>query len=67
MYHGVAQHVLERRDHALQHLPIEFRGSALNDEFRTLAGVVRRLTHEAREPLHMALEGHHARSHQAIL
>ncbi len=67
VHHRVAQHVLERRDHALQHLPIEFRGSALNDQFRTLAGVVRRLTHEAREPLHMPLEGHHARPHQAIL
>ncbi len=41
VHDGVAQHMFERRDHALQHLPIEFRGGPLNDELRPLAGVVR--------------------------
>ena len=65
--HGIAQHVLERRDHALQHLPVELRGSALHHELRAFAGVVRRLAHQTRQPLHMALERHHARTHQAVL
>ena len=67
VHDGVAQHVLERRNHALQHLPVEFGGRALNHEFRTLAGVVRGLPHQTRQALHMALERHHARAHQAVL
>ena len=39
---AVAQHVLERRQHALEHLAIEFAGSALHDELHLLAGVAAR-------------------------
>jgi len=37
VHHGVAQHVLERRQHALEHLPVEFAGGALDDELGALA------------------------------
>ncbi len=67
VHHGIAQHVLQRRNHALQHLPIELRGGALHDQFRALGGVVSRLTHEPRQSLHVALKGNHARAHQAVL
>ena len=67
MHDGIAQHVLERRHHALQHLPVELCGCALNHEFGALAGIVRRLPHQSGEPLDMALERHHPGSHQAVL
>jgi hypothetical protein len=67
MHDRVAQHVLERRHHALEHLTIELGRGPLHDELRPLAGVVGRLTHEPGEPLHVALEGNHARAHQAVL
>ena len=54
-------------DHALEHLPVELRGRALHHEFGALAGVVRRLAHQTRQALHMALERHHAGAHQAVL
>ena len=65
--HRVAQHVLERRQHPLQHLPVELPRGAADDEFGALAGFGRRLAHDARQPLHVALERHHARAHQAVL
>ena len=67
VHHGIAQHVLERRHHALQHLPIEFRRRALHHQLGALAGVVGRLAHQPRQSLHVALERHHARAHQAVL
>ena len=38
--HGVAEHMFQGRDHALEHLPVEFCRCALNHEFGTLARVV---------------------------
>jgi len=67
VHHGIAQHVFERRNHALQHLPVEFRGGTLHHQLGLLAGVVGCLPHQAREALYMALEGHHAGPHQAVL
>ena len=67
MHDGIAQHVLQRRNHPLQHLPIEFRGGALHRKLRPFAGIVRRLPHQSRQALHVALEGHHARAHQTVL
>ena len=67
VHHGVAQHVLERRQHALEHLPVELAGGALDHELGALAGVGGGLAHDAREALHVALERHHARAHQAVL
>ena len=37
------------------------------DEFGALAGVVGGLAHQAGQALHVALERHHARAHQAVL
>jgi hypothetical protein len=67
MNHRIAQHVLERRHHALQHLAIEFRGGALHHELGFLAGVVGCLADQARQALHVTLERHHARAHQTVL
>ena len=67
VHHGVAQHVLERRQHALEHLAVELAGGALDDELGALAGVGRGLAHDAREALHVALERHHAGAHQTVL
>src|SRR6185295_8583544 len=63
----VAQHVLERRQHAIQHLAVQLAGGADHDEIALLAGVRRDLPHQAAEALHVALERNHARAHQAVL
>ena len=63
----VAQHVLERRQHALQHLAVQLAGRADDDQLGLLARVGRDLPHQAAEALHVALERHHARAHQAVL
>ncbi len=65
--HGVAQHVLQRRHQAFQHLAIQLGRSPLHHQFGALAGVVGRLAHQTRQALYVALERHHARSHQAVL
>ena len=65
--HGVAQHVLERRHHALEHLAIEFAGGAFDLQLGLLVRVGGRLAHDARQALHVALERHHARAHEAVL
>ena len=67
MDHGVAQHVLERRQHALEHLPVELPGRALDLELHFPARFLRRLPDQPPEPLHVALERHHPRTHQAVL
>ena len=88
VHDGVAQHVFERRQHALEDLPVELSGCALHDELGALAAIGCRLPHDAGEALretglenfnidliaglpgealHMALERHHARAHQAVL
>ena len=67
MHDGVAQHVLERRQHALENLPVELAGRAADLKLGLLAHFSCRLAHDAREALHMALEWHHARAHQAAL
>jgi hypothetical protein len=63
----IAQQVLQRRNHPLQHLAIKFRTRALHGELRTLAGIVGRLANQSGQALHMALKGNHARAHQAVL
>ena len=65
--HRVAQHVLEGRHHALEHLAIEFAGGALDAELGLLVSIRRRLAHDARQALHVPLEGHHARAHESVL
>ena len=63
----VAQHVLERRQHALEHLAIELAGRADDDQLGLLVRVGRDLAHQAAQALHVTLERHHARTHQAVL
>src|SRR5438270_12796307 len=67
VHHGVAQHVLERRKHPLEHLAVELARGALDGELGALAGVGGRLAHDPREALHVALERHHARAHEPVL
>jgi hypothetical protein len=67
MHYAIAQQMLQRRQHALQHLAIQFAGSAFHRQFRLLAAISSRLAHDARQPLHVAAKGHHARVHQAVL
>ena len=67
VHDGVAQHVFERRQHALEHLAVELARGTLDDQLGALAGIGRSLAHDARQALHMALERHHARAHQAVL
>ena len=67
VHDGVAQHVLEGRQHALEDLAVEFARAALDDELDLLACLLRGLAHQARQPLGMPLERHHARAHQAAL
>ena len=63
----VAQHVFEGRQHALEHLPVEFARSALDDQLGLLAGLGGGLAQQAAQPLHVALERHHARAHEPVL
>ena len=67
VHDGIAQHVLERRQHALEHLAVELAGGAVDAHLDFLAGLGRRLPRDARQALHVALERHHARAHQAAL
>ena len=63
----VAQHVLERRHHALEHLAIELAGGAFDLQLGLLVRVGGGLAHDAREALHVTLERNHARAHEAVL
>ena len=63
----VAQQVLERRQHRLEHLPVDLVALAVDDELRLLAGVGARLTHDALQARHVPVERHHARLHEAVL
>ena len=67
VHHRVAQQVLERRQHALEHLPVQFAGGAFDDQLGALVGIGGGLAHDARQPLHVALERHHAGAHQSVL
>ena len=59
--------MLERRDHALQHVAVELGLDALELHVGFLAGVGRGLAHDALQALHLAAERHHQRGHQALL
>ncbi len=64
---GIAEHVFERRQHLFQYLAVEFAGCPFDSEFSSLSDFQGRLTHEPRQPRHVPLERHHARTHQTIL
>ncbi|KAG1316729.1 hypothetical protein G6F62_013317 [Rhizopus arrhizus] len=67
MGHGVAQHVLQRRDHAVQDVAVQFAVGAFQGQVNLLAGVQARLADHPAQARHQAIERHHARAHQAIL
>ena len=67
VHDGVAQHVLERREHALEHLAVELARSAVDADFDLLAGLGRRLPRDAGQALDLALERDHARAHEPAL
>jgi hypothetical protein len=56
VHDGVAQHVLERRQHALEHLPVELAEAPVTTA-RPLAGLGGDLAHDARQPLHVRWNG----------
>ena len=63
----VAEHVLQRRGHALQHAAVEFALRAVQLQLRLLAGLAGGLADDAAQAWHQALERHHARAHEAFL
>src|SRR6185437_3448753 len=67
VHHRIAKHVLERRQHALQHLAIELTRGTFDNELRPLARISGSLPHDARETLHVTLERDHARTHESVL
>jgi hypothetical protein len=67
VHDSVAKHVLEGGQHPFQNLTIELARSALHGQVGTLAGVIRRLANDTRKALNVALERHHARTHQTVL
>jgi hypothetical protein len=62
-----AQHVFQRRGHALEHVAIQFALRAFELELHVLAGFARRLSDDAAQARHERIEGHHARAHEAFL
>ncbi len=67
VHDGVAQHVLERREHALEHLAVELARGAVDADLDLLAGFGRRLARDAGQALDLALERDHARAHEPAL
>ncbi len=67
VHHRISQHVLERRQHSLENLPIEFTRGALDHQFRALACLGSGLTNDACQPLHVPLERHHPSTHETVL
>ncbi len=63
----VAQQVLERRQHRLEHLPVDLVVLAVDDQLGLLAGVGAGLAHDALQARQVPLERHHARLHEAAL
>ena len=59
--------MLERRQHRLEHLPVDLVALAVDDELGLLAGIGTRLPHDALQPRYVPLERHHARLHEPAL
>ncbi|WP_343225244.1 hypothetical protein [Agrilutibacter solisilvae] len=64
---GVAEHVLQRRGHALQHVAVQFALGIAQLELDLLAQLARCLAHDAAQARQQRIEGHHARAHEAFL
>ncbi|MNP37941.1 hypothetical protein D3C76_1314200 [compost metagenome] len=67
MVDGVAQHVLQRRHHALQHAAIHFAFGIADHQLDLLAQFAGHLPDHPLQTWHQTLEWHHARTHQAFL
>ncbi len=67
MIDGVAQHVLQRRDHAFKHVAVHLALGVDHVELDLLVQLARHLTNDPAQTRHHALERDHARAHQAFL
>ena len=67
MGHRVAQHVFQRRDHAVEDVAVQFAVGAFQSQVDLLAGIHAGLADHAAQARHQAIERHHARAHQAVL
>ncbi len=65
--HGVAQHVLQRRHHALHQGAVQLAFRVDHVEGDTLAHFAGHLPHDAPQPRHQAGERHHAGAHELFL
>ena len=63
----VAQHVLERRLHALEQVAVHFAVRAVDLELGALGDFVCGLAQRAAQVRHQRIEWHHARAHEAFL
>ena len=67
MVDGIAQHMLQGRNHAFQNVAIDLGFGIDHAEFNLLAQLAGNLAHHPFEARQYALERHHARAHQALL
>ncbi|MCY1219018.1 hypothetical protein D9M72_309760 [compost metagenome] len=67
VHHCIADQVLDRAGHAVQHRAVDFHGAALDQQAHFLAGLSRGLACHAIEALGQRVELHHARLHQPAL
>ena len=67
MGHCIAEHVLQRCRHALQHIAVEFALRTIKLELRALAGFAGGLADDPAQARHQGIERHHARAHEAFL
>ena len=65
--HAVAQQVLERADHAVEHAAVDFDRTADDVEPHLLAGLLRRQPDDAVEAVRQAFEFDHPRAQQVVL
>ncbi len=63
----IAQQMLERRQHALDHLTVELSLGPFDRKLGRSARIGAGLAYDSRQARHVALERHHARLHEAVL
>ena len=67
VHHAIAQQMLKRGRHAVQHATVHFNGAAFNVQAHRLAGFFGRLPHHPVQPVGNAFELHHAGAQQVAL
>ena len=65
--HAVAQQMLKRRHHALEHATVHFNGATRQAQLDLLAGFLGRAAHHGIQTLRDSVELHHARAQQVTL